>query len=117
MPEPVLPPAGYEHSDVTTRSALVAFPAILVGLLLVVLVVRWIYPGTAIDRRLQSPLPVFPSPRLQSSPSADMQTFLKQELARLNSGGWDDEAKGAGHIPIQEAMRRVAAAGIADWPK
>ena len=117
MPEPVLPPARYEQSDVTVRSALIAFPAILVGLLLAVLVVRWIYPGTAVDRRLPTALPVFPEPRLQPDPQLDMQTFLNTELQRLNSGGWDDEPKGIGHIPIDDAMRRIAASGIPDWPK
>ncbi len=117
MPEPVLPPARYEQSDVTTRSALIAFPAILAGLLLAVLAVRWIYPDITVDRRLQTPMPVFPSPRLQYSPRLDMQTFLAAELARLNSAGWDDEATAAGHIPVQDAMRRVAASGVADWPK
>lgn len=117
MPDPVLPPARYEQSDVSTRAALIAFPAILVGLLLSVLVVRWLFPDVAVDRRLPTAVPVFPSPRLQSDPRADMQAFLKQELARLNSAGWDDQSKGQGHIAIDDAMRRVAAAGIADWPK
>ncbi len=46
-----------------------------------------------------------------------MQKFRAAELARLNSAGWDDQAKGIGHIPIDDAMRRVAASGIPDWPK
>ena len=77
----------------------------------------WIFPGSAIDRRLPNPMPIYPSPRLQADPQADMQKFLSVELARLNSGGWDDQAKGIGHIPIDEAMRRIAATGIPDWPK
>ncbi len=81
------------------------------------MLVRWIYPGSAIDRRLPTAPPVFPSPRLQADPQADMQHFLATELARLNSGGWDDQANGVGHIPIDDAMRRIAASGIADWPK
>jgi hypothetical protein len=117
MPERVLPPARYERSDVTTRSALIAFPALLVALLASVLLVRWLYPGTAVDRRLPTALPAYPAPRLQTDPAADMQRFLKDELARLNSRGWDDKAKGEGHIPIDEAMRRIAASGIPDWPK
>jgi hypothetical protein len=113
----VLPPARYEPSDVTTRSALIAFPVILVGLLASVLLVRWLYPGAAVDRRLPTALPVYPAPRLQTDPAADMQRFLKAELGRLNSRGWDDQAKGQGHIPIDEAMHRIAASGIPDWPK
>jgi hypothetical protein len=116
-PEPILPPARYEHTDVTARSALIAFPLILVGLLASVLLVWWMYPSTTVDRRLPTALPLFPQPRLQTDPAADMQRFLKAELSRLNSGGWDDKAKGQGHIPIEDAMRRIAAAGIPDWPK
>jgi hypothetical protein len=117
MPEPVLPGARHEHADATSRSALIAFPAILVGLLVSVLLVWWIFPGTTVDRRLPSPVPQYPEPRLQSDPAADMQRFRQAELARLNSFGWDDQAKGIGHIPIEDAMRRVAASGIPDWPK
>jgi hypothetical protein len=117
MPEPILPPARYEHSDATSRSALIAFPAILAGLLVSVLLVWWIYPSAIVDRRLLSPIPPYPAPRLQSDPAADMHRFREAELARLNSFGWDDRAKGIGHIPIDDAMRRIAASGIPDWPK
>jgi len=97
--------------------ALLAFPAILAVLLLSVLLARWIYPGAVTDRRMPTEPPTVPAPRLQYDPAADMRTFLKIELARLNSGGWDDQARGEGHIPIDEAMRRIAASGIPDWPK
>jgi hypothetical protein len=117
MPEPVLPPARYEPADASPRAAMIAFPAILAGLLLSVLLVWWIFPGTTVDRRLPSPVPNYPSPRLQYDPAAEMGKFHAAELARLNSGGWDDRAKGLGHIPIDDAMRRIAASGIADWPQ
>jgi hypothetical protein len=117
MPEPVLPPARHERTDVTARAALLAFPAILGGLLVSVLLVLWIFPGTTIDRRLPASPPPYPSPRLQSEPAADMAKFRRAELARLNSSGWDDRAKGIGHIPIEDAMSRIAASGIPDWPK
>jgi hypothetical protein len=117
MPEPTLPPARYEPSDVTSRSALIAFPLILLALLASVLVVLWIYPATSVDRRLPTLLPTYPSPRLQADSQADMAKFHGAELARLNSTGWDDEAKGVGHISIDDAMRRIATSGIADWPK
>jgi hypothetical protein len=117
MPEPTLPPARYEHTDANSRAASIAFPAILAGLLLSVLLVWWIFPGTTVDRRLPSPIPSYPSPRLQPDPAADMRTFREAELTRLNSAGWDDQTKGLGHIPIDDAMRRVVASGIPDWPK
>ena len=61
--------------------------------------------------------PDYPSPKLQGNPAADMLAFRTAELARLNSFGWDDQAKGIGHIPIDDAMRQIAASGIPDWPK
>lgn len=117
MPEPILPPARYEQSDVPIRTVLIAAPAVLIGLLASVLLVWWIYPESMIDQRMPTPPPAYPAPRLQSDSAADMRTFLATELARLNSGGWDDKSKGLGHIPIDEAMRRIAASGIPDWPK
>jgi hypothetical protein len=117
MSEPVLPPARYERADANARAALIVFPATLVGLLLSVLLVWWIFPKATVDRRLPSPIPLYPPPRLQSDPAADMWKFREAELARLNSAGWDDQAKGIGHIPIDDAMHRVAASGIPDWPK
>jgi hypothetical protein len=117
MPEPVLPPSRYERTDVSSRTVLIALPAILAGLLMSALLVLWIYPGTTVDRRLPTPPPGYPSPRLQSDPAADMAKLRSAELARLNSAGWDDRANGIGHIPIEDAMRRIAASSIADWPK
>jgi hypothetical protein len=117
MPEPILPPARYERSDVPIRVAVIAAPGILVGLLASVLLVWWIYPGSTVDRRLPTPPPRYPEPRLQTDPAADMRAFLATERKRLNGGGWDDKSKAAGHIPIDDAMRRIAASGIPDWPK
>jgi hypothetical protein len=34
----------------------------------------------------------------------------------LNSAGWVDKPHGIAHIPIEDAMREVAAQGIAGWP-
>lgn len=62
------------------------------------------------------PVPNFPAPALQSSPRADMAAFLQAELTRLNGTGWVDRAHGIVHIPIADAMRRVAEDGIAGWP-
>src|ERR1700712_179689 len=100
MPEPVLPPARYEESDVPARAVFIAFPTILIALLATVVLVRWIYPHTTVDHRLPTKLPTFPSPRLQVAPAADMEKFHAAELDRLNNGGWDDQAKGVRHIPI-----------------
>jgi hypothetical protein len=63
-----------------------------------------------------SPLPDYPAPKLQSDPTTDLRLFTAQELSRLNSTGWADKSHGIVHIPIDDAMRRIAAHGIPDWP-
>ena len=116
MPEPVMPPAEREETDLKVRSVVIAFPLLLLGLVATIAIAGWIFPVSVVDRRLPSELPEYPAPHLQSDPQADMARFLKSELARLNTGGWDDPAKTKGHIPIDDAMRRIAASGIPDWP-
>jgi hypothetical protein len=116
MAEPALPPARYEQSDVTFRFLLCGAAVVLNTILLCAFGVMWLYPTAVQDRRLTSALPVYPVPRLQSDPAADLQRFTAQELSRLNSVGWVDKSHGVVHIPIDEAMRRVAAQGIRDWP-
>jgi hypothetical protein len=116
MAEPALPPARHEQSDVSFRFLLSGVAVVLATLLLCTFGVMWLYPTSVQDRRLTSPLPVYPTPRLQSDPAADLQRFTAQELSRLNSVGWVDKSHGVVHIPIDEAMRRVAAQGIPDWP-
>jgi hypothetical protein len=62
------------------------------------------------------PLPLYPAPRLQPSPRADMARFYAEEMQWLNSTGWVDKAHAIVHIPISDAMREVAKAGIPGWP-
>jgi hypothetical protein len=37
----------------------------------------------------------------------DAQDYRESRLARLNSYGWVDRAKGTIHIPIEQAMRQI----------
>lgn len=116
MAEPALPPAQYEPTDVTFRFLAAGAGVVLVTILLCAVGVMWLYPTAVQDHRLTSTPPVYPAPRLQTDPAADLQRFTAQELLRLNSVGWLDKSRGIAHIPIDDAMRRVAAQGIADWP-
>ena len=50
------------------------------------------------------------------TPRADMQAFYAQEMRRLNSAGWIDKAHGTVHIPISDAMQKIARDGIPGWP-
>lgn len=116
MAEPALPPARYEQADVTFRFLLCGAGVVLGTVLLCTFGVMWLFPTTVQDRRLTTALPVYPAPRLQADPAADLQRFTAQELSRLNSVGWVDKGHGIVHIPIKDAMRRIAVQGIPDWP-
>ena len=65
-------------------------------------------------RRLE--LPKFPYPQLQPSPRESMARFYAEEMQRLNGTGWIDKAKRTVHIPIKDAMRKIAQEGIPGWP-
>jgi hypothetical protein len=116
MTEPVLPPARYEPQDVTFRFLLSGAALVVVVLLVCLFGIIWLFPRIAQDHRLSAALPVYPTPRLQSNPSEEWAHFEAQELSRLNSAGWVDKSQGIVHIPIDEAMHRIAAQGIPDWP-
>ena len=111
-----LVPAQRETRDVRLRFMLALLGFIATVLLLMMGLAWWIFPGELADRRFAQPFPAFPAPRLQPSPRADMQAFYAQEMARLGSAGWQDRQAGTVHIPIDQAMRAVAAQGIPGWP-
>jgi hypothetical protein len=116
MAEPNLPPARFEPQDVTFRFLLFGVAGVLGLVLFCALLAMWLYPSAVQDRRFTSELPAYPAPRLQSDTQRDLKQFQAEELARLNSAGWVDRDQGIVHIPIDDAMRRIAQQGIPDWP-
>jgi hypothetical protein len=114
--ERAIPDARHERSDVGEGFIWGAFALLLGSLAVTVLVILWLFPHSLLDRTIRLPLPVYPTPRLQPSPRADMQRFYSEEMQRLNSTGWVDKAHGVVHIPIADAMRKVAQEGIPGWP-
>jgi hypothetical protein len=116
MTEPALPPARYEVQDVRFRFLLCGAALVVAVLLVCMFGIIWFVPGIVQDHRVPAALPEYPTPRLQSQPSAELQHFAAQELSRLNSSGWVDKSQGIMHIPIEEAMHRIVAQGIPDWP-
>ena len=113
---PNLPHARREPDDVTIRFGLFWFCGIALALGVVIGIAMILFPSTPAQQAITMPVPQFPAPVLQSSPRAEMATFLRAELARLNSLGWVDRDKGVVHIPIAAAMRKVATEGIPGWP-
>ena len=108
--ERAIPDARHEPSDVSERFIWGALALLLGSLAAIGLLVWWLFPHSVPDRTLRPPLPVYPAPRLQPSPRADMQHFYAAEMHRLNSVGWVDKAHGIVHIPIADAMREIAQA-------
>lgn len=116
MPENTLPPARHEPTDVGAPFIWIGVPLVIAIVFLLGLLVFGIFSDALLQRIMHPPFPQFPAPRLQSSPSADMANFRKQKLQQLNSTGWIDKSQGIAHIPIADAMRKVAQDGIPGWP-
>ncbi len=114
--ERALSPARRERKDVSLRFMLALLALIAAVLLLLLGLSFVIFPGEMQDRRFAQPFPSFPAPRLQPNPALDWTVFHAQEMAKLNSAGWQDRTAGSVHIPIEQAMRAVATEGIKGWP-
>lgn len=117
MSEEALAPPRHEARDIGVRFAVQAVALLLVVLLAMVGLVAWLFPGSIDERFVPAMLPQSASPALQSSPRGEMAMFYRAEMQRLNSVGWTDKAAGRVHIPIADAMRRIAAEGIPGWPE
>jgi hypothetical protein len=116
MSEKGLDPARHEPTDVGARFIWIGVTGLLASVIFLALVVLWLYPGATIDRTLPLPLPQYPNPQLQPNPRADMARFYREEMQWLNGTGWVDKAHGIAHIPIAEAIRKVAQENIPGWP-
>lgn len=119
MAEPEnIPQARHETRDVTFTFAVFWFGGITVALGACVAIIMAIWPESLNNTSIRNvmPVPAFPQPVLQTSDRADMSAFLRAELQELNSIGWVDRKAGIVHIPIEEAMQKIAAQGIPDWP-
>ncbi len=53
-----------------------------------------------------------PEPRLQEQPFADIDRLRVEQRERLTTSGWIDKGAGVAHIPIEEAMKQLAAKGL-----
>jgi amino acid transporter len=114
---PELPPARTEKTDVSPRAIIIGLVLVTVVAGLLALLCIWLFPTALKDSRARVGAAEFPAPRLQATPAPDMATFYAEEMQRLHGAGWVDRAQGIVHIPIEDAMRAIAARGIPDWPK
>jgi hypothetical protein len=109
------PETSYESSDWNVA----AIAIVMAMLLLVAIAVMALYFGfrtAALD--VQRSLTVaMPPPALQTDPQQDLAQLRAREEQLLNTYYWIDRDKGIVHIPIAEAMKRVATKGIDGFPQ
>jgi hypothetical protein len=110
------PGVAFEPSDWALGPVALVYVGTLVLLIVSSLVLIVAYP-TAVRDVGRSVRIAPPGPRLETNPQADLRRFRAQEDKRLNTYYWVNKSKGVVHIPIEQAMRDLAAAGIPGFPK
>ena len=58
-----------------------------------------------------------PGPRLQTDSQAELQRVRAEEERKLNTYYWVDKQKGIVHIPIEDAMKKLATTGVPGFPQ
>ena len=110
------PDSAYEQSDWPLGTIGLIFVGIFILLVISPFVMIAAFPTTPADvSRALTVEP--PQPRLQTDPSEDLLQFRAEEEKRLNGYYWIDKKKGIVHIPIERAMKEVAAEGIDGFPR
>jgi hypothetical protein len=124
LDSPDLPPGAvhYESSDVKPRAVAKALMGLVVT---TAVVVATLYPAFLwLRARMQGTDPPPPpmgrhepgrlpaEPRLQTTPAQDLAAARVDDQRLLTTYGWVDEQRRIVHIPIDEAMRRIAERGL-----
>lgn len=110
------PKTDYEREDWPLGYVGLVYAGIFVFLVIAPVVLMWAYPNTLSDvsrRLVVRP----PAPELQVDPAQDLARFRAQEEKRLDTYYWVDKRQGLVHIPIKEAMKKLAKEGIDGFPK
>lgn len=110
------PKTAFEKSDWPLGTIGLVLLGTLIFLVIAPFVLIGAFPRAVSDvsRALTVELP---QPRLQTDPSEDLARFLVDEDRRLNTYYWIDKKTGIVHIPIEQAMRKLAEEGIDGFPR
>ncbi len=123
--EPVNPETRFETGDVHGKAALLTGAGLILVLWVIVLLTYPLFAYFAGARAESSRPPIQaaahgtpqpPEPRIQDNPQRDLKDFKAYENDQLNGYHWVDRARGTVSIPIEDAMRIVAAHGIPPQP-
>ena len=113
---------GHETRDVDIRFIALfslSMVVLLVGSLALMGWLFGIFAGKPLGRARSAPIaetrPYPPAPRLQASPTRDMQEMRRLENAILQNYGWIDQTAGIARIPIDQAMELLATRGLPSW--
>jgi hypothetical protein len=110
------PVTAYERSDWPLGPIAVLYSGIIALLVICCFVLVAAYPTALPDvdraRRIAPP-----GPRLQTDAGANLQRFRAEERKRLETYYWIDRQKGVVHVPIDQAMKKLAGTGIAGFPQ
>jgi hypothetical protein len=109
------PETSYEQSDISLRAVAILAIGTFLWLALMPLILSWGYSQSTSDVA-KSPTIVPPAPRLQVDPQQALRDHRAEKERELTTYGWVDRDKQVVHIPIAEAMKRIAERGIDDWP-
>ncbi len=112
---------GHEPIDLDLRPLALFVVALLTTAAVIHLVLAlqlgWYSRGETPAAAKLGPLPPLKhqptaEPRLQEAPALDLAEMRRREQAELGSSGWVDEKARTVRIPIDEAMRLIAAKGL-----
>ena len=113
---------GHETRDVDIRFIglfSLGMVVLLAGSLVLMGWLFGVFAGKPLGRGRSAPIaemrPYPPAPRLQASPTRDMQEMRRTENTRLQSYGWIDQTAGIARIPIDQAMELLATRGLPSW--
>jgi hypothetical protein len=109
------PETSYERSDISLRAVAILAAGTFLWLVLMPLILSWGYSQSTADAA-KGPTIAPPEPRLQVDPQRALRDFRAEKERESTTYGWVDRDKQIVHIPIAEAMKRVAERGIDGWP-
>lgn len=97
--------------DVATGTVILSVVGFL-SLVAVAMVALFFYLKVSAPAALKQPTQHdFPKPALQASPKEDLARIEFEQRTALSGHAWVDRSKGLARIPIDEAMRIIAARG------
>jgi hypothetical protein len=111
--------SGHQTSEINLRGVTWATIGLVIVVLAVLVTVGGLfslfkrqYASESAPPRITTAGRLPPAPRLQTSPTSDLQQLLEAENAKLNSYGWIDKSGGVIRIPIERAMDLLAQRGL-----